>query len=150
MNKQRSRKIYFLLAPILVVMLLVILAGSGQAAEDKWTANFWNNKDMSGTPVLTRWDQTINFDWGHGSPDPKVNDDNFSARWERSVYFDAGTYSFIATMDDAMRVYVDGTLIIDSWTDSQEHTIARDWYMSQGDHQLQVDYYEAGRNKGPN
>jgi hypothetical protein len=144
MSKQFSRKTYFLLAPILAVMMLIILAGTGQAADDKWTANFWNNKDLSGTPVLTRWDTAINFDWGHGSPDPKVNDDNFSARWERSVYFDAGNYRFDATMDDAMRVWVDGTLFIDSWTDSQEHAISRDMYMSQGDHKIQVDYYEAG------
>ena len=144
MNKKISRKSYYLAAPILAIMLLIILATGGSAAEDKWTANFWNNKDLSGSPVLTRWDKTIDFDWGHGSPDPAVNDDNFSARWERKVYFDEGTYRFIATMDDAMRVYVDGNLIIDSWTDSQEHTMTRDWYMSQGDHQLQVDYYESG------
>jgi hypothetical protein len=144
MKKQPSPKTYLILAPILAIMLLIILAGTGQAADDKWTANFWNNKDLSGTPVLTRWDQTINFDWGHGSPDPKVNDDNFSARWERNVYFDEGNYRFDATMDDAMRVWIDGVKIIDSWTDSQEHTISRDYYMTQGDHNIQVDYYEAG------
>lgn len=144
MFKQYSRKPYYLIAPLLVVMLLIILANSSQAADDLWTAQFWNNKELKGSPAHTRFDKTIDFDWGHGSPAPGVKDDDFSARWERSVYFNAGTYRFIATMDDAMRVWVDGNLIIDSWTDSQEHSMTRDWNLSQGDHQIRVDYYEAG------
>jgi len=121
-----------------------MLGGSSQAADEKWYAEFWNNKDLSGSPVHVRWDQTIDFDWGHGSPAPGVNDDNFSARWTRRVYFPAGNYRFIATMDDAMRVYIDGNIIIDSWTDSQEHTETRDVYMSEGEHDLKVDFYESG------
>ena len=144
MNKLLSRKTYFLVAPILALMLLIILAGSGEAADATWTATFYNNKDLKGDPALTRWDKTIDFDWGHGSPDSRVNDDNFSARWVRSVYFDQGTYRFNATMDDAMRVWIDGNLIIDSWHDSQEHTMSRDWTMSQGDHDMKVEYYESG------
>jgi hypothetical protein len=137
-------KSYWLAAPLLALFFLIIMADTGQAAQNRWTANFWNNKDLRGTPVLTRWDNTIDFDWGFGSPDSGVNSDNFSARWERRVYFNEGTYRFNATMDDAMRVYVDGNLIIDSWTDSQEHTMSRDLFLSEGEHQLQVDYYEAG------
>lgn len=144
MEKPFLRKIYMLIAPILAIMLLVILASSGEAADDRWVAQFWNNTEFRGSPVLTRFDRTIDFDWGHGSPGPGVNSDNFSTRWERSVYFDGGTYRFNATMDDGMRIYIDGTLIIDSWTNSQEHTVSRDWPLSRGDHQIQVDYFEAG------
>ena len=144
MNHRFSQKHYVLAVPILALLFLIVLANPGQAAEERWTANFWNNKELKGAPVLTRWEHTIDVDWGFGSPDPRVNDDDFSARWERRVYFNEGTYRFNATMDDAMRVYVDGNLIIDSWTDSQEHTMSRDWFMSEGEHQLQIDYYEAG------
>ena len=70
MRNQHSPKTYFLIAPIMAIMLLVVLAASGQAADEKWAANFWNNKDLSGSPVLTRWDKTIDFDWGsNGEPD---------------------------------------------------------------------------------
>jgi hypothetical protein len=144
MKNQPFRKTYILLVTMLAIVLLAMIGGSTQAADDKWTANFWNNKNLEGTPVLTRWDQTINFDWGHGSPDPAVNDDNFSASWVRNVYFDAGTYRFNATMDDAMRVKIDGNTIIDSWTDSQEHTMSRDYSLTQGDHKIVVEYYESG------
>lgn len=144
MIKKSTRKTYILMAPVLAIMLLLILASTSHAADDVWTANYWNNKDLSGTPVLTRYEQSINYDWGHGSPDPVVNDDNFSARWERRVFFNEGTYRFDATMDDAMRIWIDTQIIIDSWTDSQEHTMSRDVYMVQGEYNIQVDYYEAG------
>jgi hypothetical protein len=70
MKTQPSRKTYILLVTMLAIVLLAMIGGSTQAADEKWTANFWNNKHLEGDPVLTRWDQTIDFDWGHGSPAP--------------------------------------------------------------------------------
>lgn len=144
MNKSRSRFVTSFLVVIMALTLVAVMGGSAGAADDTWLAEFWNNKDLSGEPVYVRYDKTIDFDWGHGSPAGPVNSDNFSARWTRDVYFNEGNYRFNATMDDAMRVWIDGNLIIDSWTDSQEHTRTRDLYMSQGDHSIKVDYYEAG------
>ncbi len=144
MNKANARLVTGLLAFVMAVLLLVALGGPANAADDVWTAKFWNNKGLSGEPVLVRYDKTIDFDWGHGSPGGGVSSDDFSAQWTRNVYFPAGTYRFNATMDDAMRVWIDGNLIIDSWTDSQEHTMSRDLTLSQGDHSIKVDYYEAG------
>lgn len=144
MNKSRSRYVTSFLVVIMALTLVAVMGGSAGAADDTWLAEFWNNKDLSGEPVYVRYDKTIDFDWGHGSPAGPVNSDNFSARWTRDVYFNEGNYRFNATMDDAMRVWIDGNLIIDSWTDSQEHTRTRDLYMSQGDHSIKVDYYEAG------
>ncbi len=144
MKKAQTRLINGLLALVMAFLLLAVMGGPADAADDVWLAEFWNNKELSGSPVYVRYDKTIDFNWGHGSPASGVNDDDFSARWTRSVYFPAGNYRFIATMDDAMRVWIDGNLIIDSWTDSQEHTMTRDMYMTQGDHSIRVDYYEAG------
>ena len=144
MSIGKSRFVTVFLVLIAVLTLLTVLGGSAGAADDVWLAEFWNNKDLAGQPVYVRQDKTIDFNWGHGSPAGPVNSDNFSARWTRNVYFAAGNYRFNATMDDAMRVWIDGNLIIDSWTDSQEHTVSRDLYMSQGDHDIRVDYYEAG------
>jgi uncharacterized protein YraI len=47
-------------------------------------------------------------------------------------------------MDDGMRVWVDGNLLIDSWWDSQVHSLSGDIYLPPGDHQIKVEYYEAG------
>lgn len=45
-------------------------------------------------------------------------------------------------MDDGMRVWLDGNLIIDSWTPSQEHTMTTDQFLNAGDHDLRVEYFE--------
>lgn len=145
MKQSHMRIVSIFLVTAVVLVLLATLGGTAGAADSTWTAKFWNNKDLKGDPVYVRQDKTIDFDWGHGSPvNNVVNDDDFSAQWTRRVYFPAGNYRFVATMDDAMRVYVDGNVIIDSWTDSQEHTMSRDMVMSEGEHDLRVDYYEAG------
>ncbi len=130
-----------------LLMALVLLAANGSTAraEDaQWIGRFWNNKDLSGDPVLVRNENSIDFRWGDGSPAPQVNDDNFSAQWTRRVYFPAGTYRFTATMDDAMRVYIDNNLVMDYWYDSQEHTATVDLPMSEGEHDIKIDYFEAG------
>jgi hypothetical protein len=67
--------------------------------------------------VLTRTDPQINFNWGDpGSPDPTIEDDNFSVRWTGEV--EAGyteTYTFYPKTDDGVRLWVGGIKLVDSW-----------------------------------
>jgi hypothetical protein len=68
--------------------------------------------------VLTRTDPTVDFDWASGAPDPAVQADNFSVRWSGQVMapVTAG-FTFTTTSDDGVRLYVNGQLLIDNWTD---------------------------------
>ncbi|HMJ90714.1 MAG TPA: polysaccharide lyase family 8 super-sandwich domain-containing protein [Candidatus Acidoferrum sp.] len=69
------------------------------------------------TPVLTRVDEAVNFDWAKGSPEPTVLPGNFSARWTGKVRANqSGTYSFFTLSDDGIRVWINGQLIISNWT----------------------------------
>jgi RHS repeat-associated protein len=71
---------------------------------------YFNTPDRSGSPVLTRVDQNIDFNWDVGSPSAGiVNPDNFSARW--TGYFVApqtGGYLFGGVNDDGMTITVNG------------------------------------------
>jgi hypothetical protein len=132
---------------ITAVLLLVFIFTAGpatEAADPRWQATYWNNLTLSGDPVLVRNEVDLDHDWGDGAPHDAINIDEFSARWTRSINFNAGTYRFTATTDDGMRVWVDGNEIIDVWYDSQEHAISADLYLTSGDHSVRVDYYEAG------
>jgi beta-glucosidase len=42
---------------------------------------YFDNPDFSGTPVLTRVDKQIDFDWNGASPGPKVPETGYSVRW---------------------------------------------------------------------
>lgn len=130
---------------LLFALLLVSTASQTQAADSMWTAQYWNNKTLSGDPILQRLETEVNYDWGNGSPAPGVvGSDNFSVFWKRAIYFPGGNYRFTATIDDGMRVWVDGVLIIDSWWDSQVHSMSNVIYLSTGDHAIEVRYYESG------
>lgn len=124
----------------LVVMVGWLSQAQLVAADSKWTAKYWDNINLEGDPFLERKEEEIDHDWGDEGPN--VLTDAFSARWKRTDSFSAGVYRFTATMDDGMRVWVDDTLIIDSWYDSQMHTITADFYLAAGDHTVKVEYYE--------
>lgn len=107
-----------------------------------WQGNFYANTTLSGSSVLQRSDSSINFNWGTSSPSAEVPSDNFSATWTRTLDFELGTYRFSATADDGVRVYVDGSLVIDEWHDATSNTYRADVNMTAGSHTIKVDYYE--------
>jgi len=79
---------------------------------------YFNSVGLSGTPILTRVDATVNFDWGLGSPDPLVNADLFSVRWTgyvKPLY--SQTYTFCVGSDDGSRLWVNNSQIINYWKD---------------------------------
>ncbi|WP_164015956.1 PA14 domain-containing protein [Pyxidicoccus trucidator] len=65
---------------------------------------------------VTRTDATVNFDWGGGSPDASLGD-VFSARWTGQVLTtgSGGAYTFCTVADDGVRLWVNGSLVIDRW-----------------------------------
>ena len=137
---------------LLALALFVTLAGPAWAqdvspkyTEPGWQAAYWNNRGLYGPPTLWRTEGgNLNYDWGTGSPDPRIPVDNFSARWSRYVEFSSGTYRFTATADDGVRVWVDGQIVIDAWRDQPPTTYTGDKYISSGDHMIMVEYYENG------
>ena len=110
-----------------------------------WRGEYFDNRDLGGWPALVRNDHAIDFDWGDGSPDPAVPADNFSVRWTHAVSFDAGTYRFLTSTDDGVRVWVDGGLVVDAWVDQKLlNTHTGDVYLAAGQHTIVVEYYEHG------
>ena len=67
--------------------------------------------------TLTRIDPGINFQWGNNSPEPGVVDeDNFAVRWTGELDVPlTGRYTFKATTDDGVLLYVNGEEMADAW-----------------------------------
>lgn len=110
---------------------------------DPFTAQFFDNRTLSGEPVLSRSDAAIDFDWGEGAPAAGLPVDYFSARWAKTKTYEAGTYRFVATGDDGIRVLVDGTPVIDGWFYQAPTTYSADVALSEGEHTVVVEYFEA-------
>jgi glucose/arabinose dehydrogenase len=109
-----------------------------------YTAEYFPGRDLSGAAVLTRQDASVDFDWGGGSPGDGLPVDDFSARWVRSVHVPDGTYAFTVTADDGVRLLVDGVVVLDRWVlqAPTTHTVTRQ--LSEGTHQIVLEYFEAG------
>ncbi|MCY3710178.1 MAG: PA14 domain-containing protein [Caldilineaceae bacterium] len=116
-------------------------ARTGTAAN--WTGKYYNNQDLSGDPVLTRQDASIDFNWQSGSPDTSIASDSFSVSWTANVTFETAAYRFTAVADDGVRVYVDDTLVLEDWNVHPATTTVRDTEITAGSHTVKVEYFEA-------
>jgi len=81
--------------------------------------SYFANMTLAGSPAGQRIDGPLDFDWGAGTPGvPGVGADNFSVRWVGFVTPSvSGSYTFRTRSDDGVRLYIDGVLVIDNWTD---------------------------------
>jgi len=140
MRHQKIRLIIVLTLTLAVISFT--LMPKTAAAQGSWYAEYFANPTLSGGPVLTRYEDQLNMDWGGGSPGSGVPADNFSARWTGSFWFDAGTYRFSYRSDDGLRLWVDNLLVVDDWQDRQAAWSFVDQYISRGTHTVRVEYYE--------
>jgi len=141
-----KRKIAFLLALSLIVMLVIgsmISADSSQDFGTNWTATYYNSTDLTGSVVYTEvLPNGININWGTGSPNAAVHTDNFSARFTSVQLFNAGTYEFVASSDDGIRVFIDGVLVLDRFVGRVLTTDRFQQTLTAGTHSLTVEYVE--------
>lgn len=106
---------------------------------------YYDSQDFT-DPVLERVDAVVNFDWGRGSPDPKVAGDNFSVRWLGFVKAEhSETYTFYTIGDDGIRLYVDDKPVVDDWSNHGARERSGTVSLKAGQlHSLKLEYYEDG------
>lgn len=93
------------------VSIIIGTAGAGIQGQ------YYDNMDFTSQKV-TRVDSQINFDWGTGAPTNTMGSDTFSTQWSGQLLVpETGTYMFSTLNSDGARLYVDGQLMIDDWTD---------------------------------
>ena len=101
---------------------------------------YYNNPDFTAL-AFTRNDAQINFDWGTATPDPRINADTFSVRWTgRIIPQYSETYTFYMDADDGVRLWVNGVLMINSWTGSGERTSTPISLIAGTRYMIQIDY----------
>jgi beta-glucosidase len=90
---------------------------------DGLTGEYFNSTDLSGTPILTRVDRNINFNWDKVIPIEGLKRDNYSVRWTGTFTPPApGDYHLGANVNycyacenaEGYKLYLDGKLIVES------------------------------------
>jgi len=110
---------------------------------DYFYAELEGNWDLDGDQI---YDEGAAFD-APESPDLLlINTDYFSVRWTGYMLADFNEeYELNTFSDGGVRMYLDGSLVIDNWDDLSEHAPTNDYYMvtlTAGLHELTLEYKE--------
>ena len=99
-----------------------------------------------GKLVLTRIDPQIDFPWAGAEADPAVGASNFSIRWTGDVCAQFNeTYTFYTITDDGIRLWINGQLIIDNWTNHGDTEDTGKINLVAGRYcNLEMEYFQAG------
>ncbi|MBP8976748.1 MAG: glycoside hydrolase family 3 C-terminal domain-containing protein, partial [Bacteroidetes bacterium] len=104
---------------------------------------YFDNKELSGKPVVTRIDPMVDFSFGVNAPAPGLPKDNFSIRWKGKIIPPDTIYHLGTSCDDGSRLYVDGKLLIDDWTDHGERPISAAVTLIPGkEYEVVLEYYD--------
>ncbi|WP_063822120.1 glycosyl hydrolase, partial [Paenibacillus sonchi] len=105
---------------------------------------YFKNMTLSGTPVLVRNDAAVNFNWRLSAPVSSLGVDYFSVRWTGLIKPSySETYTISTTSDDGIRVWIDGTAVIDSWTKQSGTERTGNITLKAGQlYDIKVEYYE--------
>ena len=111
------------------------------AGNGVFTGCYYDNTSLTGNPAFVRTDSQINFDWGSGSPDESLSSSGYSVRWRGDFTFAGGDYTFTATTSDGIRVFIDGSILLDAWRDQPASQYSFRQSLAQGTHRVEVEYY---------
>jgi len=117
---------------------------------DHWKGEYFNNAYLAGSPVRTSDEgisDSLNYDWGGGAPSSACNQiifpDYFSVRWTRMVDFAPAAYRFTVTVDNGVRLWVGGQLIIDSWAELPPRTLTGNAnFSTAGKREIKLEFFE--------
>ncbi|GAB3916322.1 OmpA family protein [Larkinella terrae] len=96
--------------------------------------------------VFTRIDPEVNFDWEYGTtPGPGIGHSYYSIRWTGKLYAPkTGSYKFMATVDDGIRLWVNGKKVIEVWELNDNKTFRGEIRLVAGRYyDLRVDFFNA-------
>ncbi|MFE4581317.1 fibronectin type III domain-containing protein [Streptomyces chartreusis] len=103
---------------------------------------FFANTSFSGTPKRTDCDTAIDQNWGTNAPATGLPKDNFTVRWTVTRDFGSGgPFTFAASTQDGIRVYLDGSRKVDLWKNvstTAKKTV--DLTVPAGRHTLRIDH----------
>src|SRR5439155_23332549 len=88
---------------------------------NSWLGNYFNGESFQAFATNRQDGTNFDFCWS-GSPAPGVEATNFSVYWEGQIQFPAGWKIFSITSDGGLRLFIDGRLVFDQWTNATLNT----------------------------
>jgi beta-glucosidase len=109
----------FLSVPELVIPIDIgarYLRPGNNSGQSGLKAEYFNNPDLDGDPVVIKVDTLVSPHWRLNAPCEGVGKDHFSVRWSGQLVPDQnGTYEIGFQSDYKGRLYLGDSLVIDNW-----------------------------------
>jgi glucose/arabinose dehydrogenase len=104
---------------------------------------YYDNANFTGK-VVTRIDRALAFNWGAGAPVGGIAPNTFSVRWRGAVETGlTGPHTFYVRSDDGVRLWVNGRLLVDNWTNHAVVENSGTITLTVGrKYDIRLDYYE--------
>jgi uncharacterized repeat protein (TIGR03806 family) len=117
--------------------------GNGTGLTGSYYANHSSANPFAGTPTLLETNATVDFTWNASGPAPSVGQSNYTVRWTGSVQPQfSENYTFYATADDGVRLWINGQEIINAWVNQAPTTYqASAPLVAQQFYNIEMDYY---------
>jgi beta-glucosidase len=108
---------------------------------------YFANTDLSGAPVMRRTDRAVNFLWGFQGVSPQLLK-NYSVRWS-GVLVPPQTRDYLIgfTGQDGYRLWLDGQLVVEDWTNHRPATtLTKPLHLIAGHpYAIRIEYYQTVR-----
>ena len=118
---------------------------------------YYVGKNLEGKPSYIRQDANINFNWEEQSPlktelvqgiirpEQDITSDNFSIRWTGKIKAPVtGKYTLGIMSDDGCRLWINGQLIVDGWSNHSMETFVKEFEGIKDEvYDVKMEYYEA-------
>lgn len=107
------------------------------------TARYYSDENFA-TLITNRTDSQVDFDWST-SPPTGLPHDHYSVRWDGFVEArQGGTYTFVTSADDGVRLWIDGRQVIDDWgIHSVSMDTAQVTFAANSRHRIRLEYFQA-------
>jgi beta-glucosidase len=129
----------------LVAIPTSALIPDGDDAGHGLRGEYFNNANLEGTPVQTRTDADIDFNWtGREVGIPNIGPENFSVRWKgKLIAPTTGKYRIALSTDDGCRLFLDGKKIVDHWKigSSKEQNVVASFVAGER-HAITLEYFQ--------
>ncbi len=106
----------------------------------------YNNRNLSGPASKMGTDATVNFNWKTAGKETGLPKNNFSVRWTGQVQPEfSEAYTFYTRADDGTRLWVNGELLIDDWTNHAVREKSGKITLQAGQkYDIKLEYFENG------
>jgi beta-glucosidase len=106
---------------------------------------YFQGVDLEGTPVGVRIDPQVNFEFASQGIDG-LNNTNFSVRWTGILRPKiSGAYEIGFNGDDGYRVWIDGKLVVEDWSNHAPNTKLAPLMLEKGkEYAVKIEYFQGG------